>query len=611
MTFRLIITNIKKIIADHWPFSILIIIILTVLVVRAMPDNHMDFESAQSIIAARWWARDGFFKNYLLQLNPGYGKIARYFDDPALQAHAQGIVAGGLIGSRIYYTHYPSFYIIPTALLIKFRVMKLFFLRLFSIAASILALVFFYKFAALITNKLVSFWAVFYFGVSGIFIRWADTLGYTPIEDLWRFLILFLSFPAFLKISSDEDTNFKKLKWHFLTIWIAYIFLSLTSFNSTFFIFVWLIGLTGIYLRHSARPHKIRDFMIAVFVIGSAPVLGFAIQMIQNSAYLGWHNAWLDIYGTFLAGGNKVGLDFKTRMEGIIRPFFSATGLLNFYTTIIPFGLADFKKYFWPSSINTFYVLPPIVLIFTPIFIKLKNLTNYKIPTNFLILLGAAPLLQTFALPMIGYRDYIGRLAAPVLGIGIGIIFEMLYLFFKKSKDAKLIYKLINSTLFMFIIFLFAAQIITTIYYPHWFPYAPLSNGEINFSQQIQKTAPGEKAMFMINEKDTKVPEEVLLLRGPNALISPALYFSDYMIWKYYLDMPLLNFTKTSYLIKDLLYLENRSEFPFTAIVTSDDKKLISGLHQKLADKKLPLSEIKILDNRYFFTVSPIVKKDF
>lgn len=611
MTFNAIITNVKKTIAGNLLFSIFIVIISIFLIIRALPDNHMDFESAQSILAARWWARDGFFKNYLLQLNPGYGKIARYFEDPDLKEHAQGIVAGGLVGKKIYYTHYPSFYIIPTALLIKFGITKLFFIRLLSIAASILSLIFFYKFTELVTNKFIAFLAVFYFSISGIFIKWADTLGYTPIEDLLRFLILFLSFSTLLKILSNENIGLKKLKWRFLMIWIAYIFLSLTSFNSTFFIFAWLAGLVAIYLHQSARPRKIFDFIIAIIAIGSAPILGFAIQMIQNSAYLGLHNAWLDIYGTFFAVGNKAGLDFKTRVEGIIRPFFSATSLLNFYTTMMPFGLSGLKKYFWPSSINMLYVLPLIALIFAPIFIKLKNTLNYKIPTSILILLGVAPLLQTFILPMIGYRDYIGRLAAPFLGIGIGIIFEMLCLIFKKFKEIKLPYKLVYSFLFIFVVFLFAAQIITTIYYPHWFSYAPLSDDEINFSQQIQKIAPGEKAVFMINEKDTKVSKEVLILRGQDALVSPALYFSDYMIWKYYLDMPLLNFTKSFYLIKDLIYLEKRAEFPFTAIVTSDNSDLINELYVNLKMKRLPLSQIKNINNGYFFTVFPIVKKTF
>src|SRR3989344_7058537 len=253
MTFNAIIAIVKKTIAGNLIFSIFIAAVSIFFLIRALPDNHMDFESAQSIVAARWWARDGFFKNYLLQLNPGYGKIARYFDDPALQAHAQGIVAGELIGQKIYYTHYPSFYIIPTALLIKLGVTKLFFIRLLAIVASILSLVFLYKFVNLVTTKLVAFLAVFYFGVSGIFIKWADTVGYTPIEDLWRFLILFLSFSAFLHISSNKNTSSKKLKWYFLTIWIIYVFLSLTSFNSTFFIFAWLMGLVGIYLYQSAR----------------------------------------------------------------------------------------------------------------------------------------------------------------------------------------------------------------------------------------------------------------------------------------------------------------------------------------------------------------------
>lgn len=604
---KYIISTIKNFISENLIFVIFLLVISSFLIVRALPDNHMDMASAQSMLEARWWARDGFLIHYFLGINAGYGKVVKYFDKPELNAHAQGTVAGGLIGNKIYYTHYPGFYVVPMALLLKLGVEKLFFIRLLSILASILALIFFYKFTNLIVGKTAAFLAVFYFGISGIFIRWADSLEYVPFEDFWRFLILFLSLAVFKNLTLDNQSlNLKKIKWRFMGIWFAYFLLSLTSFNSTFFIFVWLAGLLGIYLYKSSGPHKIRDFIMIIGIVGLAPVLGFIIQLMQNVAYLGWHNTLLDLIGAFNTG-NSIGLGFKTRFEGIIRPFFSMTGILNFYTTIMPWSIGDFKKYIWQSSIQTIYILPVLVLLFIPLLMKVKSFLNYKIPKKILILLFIAPLFQTFMLPMTGYRDGMGRLAAPVIGIFIGIIAEGTYALFKEQFwNLQIISRIALFVISALITSLFAIQILTAIYYPNWIAYAPLSNSDINFTKDIKTIAPGEKTIFMINEGDTKIPEETLLLRTPAALIDPSHYNANYIVWEYYFDMPLLNFTKISYLTRDLIFLRNRSEYPFTAVITSDNKKITDELYQKLKAEKLPISAIKTMENRYYFLVSPL-----
>ena len=131
--------------------------------------------------------------------------------------------------------------------------------------------------------------------------------------------------------------------------------------------------------------------------------------------------------------------------------------------------------------------------------------------------------------------------------------------------------------------------------------HTPLSDNEISFTKKMQKIADGEKAVFMINTVDTHLPEEEL--KKKFALINPKAYLLGYRNWEYYFDMPLLNFTKTSYLVEDLLYLKKRAEFPFTAIITSDDVNLIGELHGKLSLEQLSLTPIKTLENRHFFLV--------
>ncbi len=609
MPYKLI-SRIKKIIAANLLFAIFIAIISAILIIRALPENHIDMPSADTLNTARWWTRDGFLTHYLLHHRAGYGKIVHYLEEPELNDHARGSVAGSAGHHKNYGTHYPNMDAIPVALLMKLGIGKIFPLKLPAITASILGLILLYTFIKkLLYSKYIAFIAVSYFGISPIFIKWGDALDYIPYEDLWRSLILLLSLIAFRYFNdSHGSVKIKRINLYLPAIWLSYLLLALTSYNSTFFIFTWLIGLSAVYIynNHNVK-NKIWFFIFLASFWASAPVFGFVLRLIQSAVYMGWHNTWLDIYGAFAAGGNRNSLDIITRFEGIIKPFFSATGLLNIYATLSPLGISKIKNFFISSRISSLYILPLLVIPITIIVIKLKKITNYKIPSPYLIfLLAIAPLSQTFMIPLTGYRDNMGRLAAPFVGIIIGILCWMLFLAFSKN-----LLTIVNKILFLIlsfiIVLLFTIQILLHYSPRLWPSYAPISDSNIAFAKTTQKIADGEKAVFMVNADDTKIPEEELKKRW--SLYDPSNYQTNYLIWEYYFDMPLLNFTKTSYLIKDLLYLEKRSEFPFTAIVTSDDTNLINELHQELKII-LPALTIKKMENRYYFIITPIAKKD-
>ena len=598
----------KKTIAANLPFVILIAILFGYLTARALPENHMDMDSAIMLLNARWWARDGFLKNYFLPLNAGYGKIIRYFDEPELSDHAHGSTAGGLIGHKIYYTHYPSLYIVPIALLVKLGITRLFFLRILSIVASILSIVFLYAFIKkLLSNKYIALIAAAYFGISPIFIKWGDSLQYIPQEDFWRFLILLSSLIIYQYFNNSQKWTETKNKYLYLSaIWLGYFFLALTSFNSTIFIFIWLAGLSLLYV-YKNQAFKIKNrFLIFIFLTlfwSFAPILGFALQLVQNISYLGWHNAWLDIYSAVTGAGNRAGLGFTTRIEGIIKPFLSATGLLNIYAALGPLGLTKIKNFFIQSRISILYILLLLIGFGAIIIVKLRKIADYKIPRLYIVsLLAIAPLAQTFFLPLTGYRDNMGRLAAPFVGIIIGVIFWMLYLAFLKIKSLSILNKGLLIIISLAVIILFTIQIALNFIPNIWPTYAPIAKSDIAFAKAMQEVATGEKAVFMINALDTQIPEEELKKRWSQ--YDPASYNTNYMIWEYYFDMPLLNFTKNSYVIRDLLYLEKRAEFPFTAIITSDDLNLINELYKDLKNQRLRLSDIKILQNRYYFIVN-------
>lgn len=599
MTFRLIITNIKKIITNNWQFSILIIGLLTVLTVRAIPENHMDMDSATAILSARWWARDGFLKHHLLELNAGYGKIVRYFEEKELNEHAQGSVAGGLIGHKLYNAHYPSMHVLPIALLMKIGIEKLFILRILPIIASILALIFLYLFVKSLYNKHVALIATAYFGISPLFIKWADSLAYAPYEDVLRFLILLLGLAAFNYSNNQQTTMGKKNYLYLAAIWICYAFLALVSFNSTFFVFTWLLGLSLIYAyqKHNYRvKNKILIFFFLTLFWASAPIFSFVLRLIQSAVYLGWHNTWLDFYGAFIYAGNRPSLGLLIRGAALIKPFFSMTGLYNFYAFLVPMGITKLKPFILFAS-------PFLTLIAILAIMRLKKITEYKIFSFPLMILFVAPMTQTFLMPFLGFRDSIGRLFAPFIGIVIGIILHIVLLARNKIKNEMTSDKLLFGFLCAAMFSLFAIQIILNFVPRIWSPYAPISTQDISFAKTMQKMIAGEGAVFMINASDTQIPEEELKKR--NALYDPTHYQTNYIDWEYYFDMPMLNFINSSYLVRDLIFLEKRSEYPFTAIITSDDKEIISELHKNLNAKKLPLSTIQTLENRHYFTVSP------
>ncbi|MCX6813418.1 MAG: hypothetical protein NTV77_03000 [Candidatus Azambacteria bacterium] len=596
-------STIKNFIKDDHLFVIFLIIITLTLLVRALPENHLDFTSTDTLLSARWWAREGFSRHYFLQLVAGYGKVVRYFDEPELNDHASGSVLG--VGQhKLYAAHYPSVAVVPVALLMKLGVEKIFPLRLPSILASIFGLIFLYAFIKKLSdNKYIAFITVAYFGISPIFIKWADSMDYIPIGDFWSFLILLLSLSAFQYLNNNQEPIKKKKAYLYLSvIWASQLFLFLSSYHATFFIFAWLVGLTAFYVYKNRNvKHRILFFLLLALFWASAPIIGFALRMLQSVWYLGWQGAWVDVSSTFFTAGNREGLGFITRLEGMIKPFFSVTGLLNIYTVLAPLGLSKLKNIIVGVRISTLYILPLLAILGAFIILKLKKITNYKIPLpNFIILLAVSPLVETLFLPFTGYRDYVGRLVAPFVGIVIGIFSWMLFLAFKK-KSLTTFSKVLSSFFSLIIILFFIIQIVLNNYSYLDMPYAPIPDNDIVFAKAMQNIGNGEKAVFMINTVDTQIPEEELKKRG--AQYDPAHYQGNYKIWEYYFDMPLLNFTKTSYLIKDLLFLERRAEFPFTAIITSDDLNLINELYEKLNLKQLSLSPVKNLESKYFFIV--------
>ena len=96
-------------------------------------------------------------------------------------------------------------------------------------------------------------------------------------------------------------------------IWVLYFMLALSSYDSTLFVFIWLVGLKIVLLKKF--PWK------KWFFFGSAPALGFILQMFQNWWYLGnWKDVWLDVFGASTA---------KMQTGSILAHFWSAFRVLD------------------------------------------------------------------------------------------------------------------------------------------------------------------------------------------------------------------------------------------------------------------------------------------
>ncbi len=602
--FSQFMSTIKNFIKDNRLFVIFLIIITLILLARALPENHLDYTSTDTLLTARWWARDGFIRHYFLQLPSGYGKVTRYFEEPKLNDNAKGSVSGSFGQHKLYAAHLPSMAVVPVAFLMKIGIKKLFLLRLPFIVASIFSLVFLYAFIKkLFSNSYIALIAVTYFGISPIFIKWADSIDFIPLGDFWSFLILLLSINALQYFNNNQEPfKTKKAYLYLSAIWIGQLFLFLSSYHAIFFIFTWLLGLTAFYIykNRGIKQHRILLFLILALFWALAPIIGFALRILQSVWYLGWHGSLVDVQNAFLAAGNRAGLGLTARLEGMIKPFLSITGLLNIYAVLVPTGLSKLKNIIVGTRISSLYVFSLLAILGAFTILKLKKITDYKISYLYLIiLLIIAPLVEAFFLPFTGYRDYVGRLAAPFVGIVIGIIFWMLYLAFLKIKSLSILNKGLLIIAALTIMALFTIQVALNFVPRIWPAYAPIAKSDIAFAKDMQNIKNGEKAVFMINASDTQIPQEELKKRW--AQYNPIHYQGNYKIWEYYFDMPLLNFIGTSHLIRDLLYLEKKSEFPFTAIITSDSIDLINELHERLNLKQLSLSPIKNLENQYFF----------
>jgi hypothetical protein len=163
---------------------------------------------------------------------------------------------------------------------------SLFSVRMLSILFSLGALVLMYMLFAKITSPRASFVAVLFYALTPAFLGYADSLANQPIDDLLRFGFMFA-----VVLSTRAETELLRKRWA-IAAWFIEFALSLVSFDSVFFLYVWLIGWDVL----ERRGFRWKTY----FLYGMAPTIAHGLQFLQNVWYLGWGDAFIDIKDAFL-----------------------------------------------------------------------------------------------------------------------------------------------------------------------------------------------------------------------------------------------------------------------------------------------------------------------
>lgn len=307
----------------HLAAIVLLIALFVYMVDRSRDEDRWSdwgFGDAQTMLSLKQWDKGGWINNYLLFIPQGYAKVLYEFDDPNLRQHAHGTCPGSSprIGPRLWYTHYPAGYLIPFAALFKVGFDTKFSAQVFAQILSLLGLGFMYLTFARITNPGLSFLAVLFYALSRPFLGYADSLANIPLDDLLRFGFMY----AVVMSTRDEDVS-RQTRW-LIAAWIMEFCLSLSSFDSVFFIFAWLVGWDLL----EGKGLQIKKW----FLFGMAPTSAHGLQFMQNVWYLGFQDALTDIKDAFLLkNGGDAGYNSGQGRLDVVR-----TSVAIIYNAIFP-----------------------------------------------------------------------------------------------------------------------------------------------------------------------------------------------------------------------------------------------------------------------------------
>jgi hypothetical protein len=286
----------------HLATALLLLGLAVFLGVRAADEDRWSdwgFGDAQTMLSLRHWEEGGWLNNYLLFIPQGYAKAVRHLDEPDLRQHAHGTCpsASPRVGPRLWYTHYPPGYLIPYAAAFRVGLDTMPAVRMVAVAFSLAALVLLYALFGTLTDRGTAFLAVAFYGLSPVFLGFADSLANQPIDDLLRF-----AFMLAVVVSTRAEPASRRRTWT-QAAWGIEFALSLCSFDSVFFLYAWLVAWDWL----DGRGFRWRRYLLFAL----APVTAHGLQFLQNVWYLGLDAAAIDVADTFLL---KTGAEDASRL---------------------------------------------------------------------------------------------------------------------------------------------------------------------------------------------------------------------------------------------------------------------------------------------------------
>jgi hypothetical protein len=149
-----------------------------------------------------------------------------------------------------------------------------------SVLFSLGAVVLFERSLRMLLGAQIAFWGVLFYVTSYSFLAFADVIANQPIDDLLRFLFVFLTVCEFKHSDTEKQHRF------YLGSLAVQALLSISSLDSVFFVFIWRILFDVLFMK------KFRFKAWVPFML--VPIAVYGIQVMQNIWYLGWDDAMLD-----------------------------------------------------------------------------------------------------------------------------------------------------------------------------------------------------------------------------------------------------------------------------------------------------------------------------
>ncbi|MFA6583738.1 MAG: hypothetical protein WCS77_05525 [Elusimicrobiaceae bacterium] len=509
------------------------------------------FGDAQTLLSVNNWNRTGWLKSRMLFAPQGYAEFLPELDSPQLNHHAHGIspAVSPSVGPKLYYTHYPAGYLIPYALLDRFGA-DFAALKLFSLALSFGAIVLMYAVFRLLAGPGAALPAVLFYIMSPVFGNFSFSLANQPFDDFLKFLFMFCTVMAY------RGGDFRK--W-FLSAWLVGFALSLSSFDSVFFCFIWFCG----YDWFKTAKFNLKRYL----AYAAAPACAHALQLLQNASYLGFGGAVRDLCEAFLF--RSVADPSRASWRALVQPYFL---LLK----------------------NTVYLVPLAALAagFAGRFFR-----NVKLSGRILLILFLAGAAFPLALKSAGSFLYQSRQLMPFMALSFGVLVSVLL---EKSSYAKPFAAAKAAWLAV------ALALVAAL------GWAVIFTKANRFGLSVAATA---QAYGEIAAVKTRYPSVYFTIRSIDYLEYDYVrgYPQAEPFAEYFLNRRLvLSFTEPVLLVKDLKYLLGKG-YSFSPVIVTATSADMDEVVQSLvprADLRLVLENTRRIRGRYVLDLAALDKPD-